>query len=194
MDSTVTRVSPPQGSVQVKWVTARGIIAFVVPIIGISVALASGSLVLLDWVHVLSGGTWTGIDIFMGFVLSYVLRYSSPMARAEVARRLTPITMFFIPSISSTAITAGYFLASRLGVFSLTSPLIDAAGVIIVVLLIQGLGIFLPNSIRVLLEFGKPSPDLNRVSRLMMLNFKLSGVQAILQIALIFVMASLAMA
>ncbi|HZW55330.1 MAG TPA: hypothetical protein VFF30_03495 [Nitrososphaerales archaeon] len=194
MDSTVTRVSPPQGPVQVKWVTARGIIAFVVPIIGISIALASGSLVLLDWVHVLSGGTWTGIDIFMGFVLSYVLRYSSPMARAEVARRLTPITMFFIPSISSTAITAGYFLASRLGVFSLTSPLIDAAGVIIVVLLIQGLGIFLPNSIRVLLEFGKPSPDLNRVSRLMMLNFKLSGVQAILQIALIFVMASLAMA
>jgi hypothetical protein len=129
----------------------------------------------------------------MGFVLSYVLRSSAPTVRAEVARRLTPITVFFIPSISSTAITAGYYLATRLGVFSFTSPLIQAAGVIIAILLIQGLGIFLPNNVRVLLELGKPNPDYNKISGLMMLNFKLSGVQGVLQIALIFVMASLAM-
>lgn len=177
----------------VKWVTPRGIVALVVPIAGLVIALITGNLILLDYVHVLTGGTWTGIDIFMGFVLSYVLRSSSVVARAEVARRLTPITVFFIPSISSVAITAGYYLANRLGVFSLHSNLIIAAGIIIIVLLIQGLGIFLPNNVRVLLELGKPSPDYNRISRLMMLNFKLSGVQGILQIALIFVMASLAM-
>lgn len=168
-------------------------IGLFVPIIGLVAALITGSLVALDYVHVLTGGTWTGIDLFMGFILSYVLRSSSVMVRAEVAKRLTPLTLFFIPSISSVAITAGYFLASRLGVFSLTSPLIIAAGVIIIVLLVQGLGIFLPNNVRVLLELGKQSPDFNRISRLMMLNFKLSGVQGILQICLIFVMASLAM-
>jgi len=185
--------APPATAFKVRWITARGMIGLFVPIIGLVAALITGSLVALDYVHVLTGGTWTGIDLFMGFILSYVLRSSSVMVRAEVAKRLTPLTLFFIPSISSVAITAGYFLASRLGVFSLTSPLIVAAGVIIIVLLVQGLGIFLPNNVRVLLELGKQSPDFNRISRLMMLNFKLSGVQGILQICLIFVMASLAM-
>ena len=168
-------------------------VGLIVPVAGLLIALASGSLLALDYVHVLTGGTWTGIDLFIGFALSYVLRSSSPLVRAEVARRLTPITLFLIPSISSVAITAGYFLASKLGVFNVHSPLLDAAGVIIIILLVQGLGIFLPNNVRVLLELGKVSPDLQKISRLMMLNFRLSGVQGILQIALIFVMASLAM-
>ncbi len=189
--------SPPASAARpeaVKWFTARGIAAFIVPIAGLAVALISGNIILLDYVHVLTGGTWTGIDLFMGFALSYVLRSSSTTVRAEVARKLTPFTMLFIPSISSVAITAGYFLASREGLFSLRSPLIIAAGIIIVVLLVQGLGIFLPNSIRVLLELNKQTPDFGKISRLMMLNFKLSGFQGILQIALIFVMANLALA
>lgn len=177
---------------KVKWVTWRGMVGLFVPIAGLLVALASGSLLALDYVHVLTGGTWTGIDLFIGFALSYVLRSSSPMVRAEVARRLTPITLFLIPSISSVAITAGYYLASNLGVFNIHSPLIEAAGVIIIILLVQGLGIFLPNNVRVLLELGKQSPDLQKISRLMMLNFRLSGVQGVFQIALIFVMANLA--
>ncbi|MGI0078581.1 MAG: hypothetical protein ACRECH_03060 [Nitrososphaerales archaeon] len=177
----------------VKWITPRGIAALVVPIAGLAAALLTSNLILLDYVHVLTGGTWTGIDLFMGFVLSYVLRSSSVVVRAEVAKRLTPVMLFLVPSISSVAITAGYFLANRLGVFSLSSPLIIAAGIIVVLLLVQGLGIFLPNNVRVLLQLGKQSPDYNKISRLMMLNFKLSGVQGILQIALIFVMASLAM-
>lgn len=180
-------------AMKVKWITWRGMVGLVLPIASLMIALASGSLLALDYVHVLSGGTWTGIDLFIGFALSYVLRSSSPMVRAEVARRLTPITLFLIPSISSTAITAGYLLASRLGIFNVYSPSIEAAGVIIIILLVQGLGIFLPNNVRVLLELGKQSPDIQKISRLMMLNFRLSGVQGVLQIALIFVMANLAM-
>jgi hypothetical protein len=178
----------------VKWITSRGVTAFIVPLIGLAAALISGNLMLLDYVHVMTGATWTGIDLFMGFAMSYVLRSSSTTVRAEVARKLTPFTMLFIPSISSVAITAGYLLAGREGLFSFHSPLIIAAGLIVVILLVQGLGIFLPNSVRVLLELGKQTPDFGKISRLMMLNFKLSGVQGILQIALIFVMANLAFA
>jgi len=186
----VTAVAKP---IEVKWISARGIVILLVPIAGLTAALVTGNLILLDYVHVLSGGTWTGIDLFMGFILSYVLRSSSVMVRAEVARKLTPLNLFLMPSISSVAITAGYFLANRLGVFSLQSHLIIAAGIIIILLLIQGLGIFLPNNVRVLLELGKTSPDFNKISRLMMLNFKLAGIQGILQITLIFVMANFAM-
>jgi len=195
MTSPSQSQAPPTSAakpIQVNWITARGIAALVVPIAGLVVALVSGNLILLDYVHVLTGGTWTGIDLFMGFLMSYVLRSSSVMVRAEIARKLTPLTLFFIPSLSSVAITAGYYLANRLGLFSLHSPLIIAAGIIIVVLLIQGLGIFLPNNVKVLLELGKQSPNFNKISRLMMLNFKLAGIQGILQITLIFVMANLA--
>lgn len=186
--------SHANGPVRVKWLTFRGIAALLVPVFGLVVALVSRSILLLDYVHVLTGGTWTGIDLFMGFALGYVLRSSSGLVRAEVARKLTPITVFLIPSISSVAITAGYVLASSEGLFNLHSPLIISAGIIVVLLLVQGLGIFLPNSVRVLLEIGKPSPDFGKVSRLMMRNFKLAGLQAIFQISLIFIMANLAMA
>ncbi len=182
----------PSSPTKERWITARGMAGLLVPIAGLAAALLTGNLLLLDYVHVLTGGTWTGIDLFMGFFLSYVLRSSSVMVRAEVAKKLTPLMLFFVPSISSVAITAGYFLANRLGVFSLSSPLIIAAGILVVLLLIQGLGIFLPNNVRVLLELNKQAPDYNKISKLMMLNFKLSGVQGVLQIAIIFVMASLA--
>ena len=72
--------------VEVKWVTPRGIAALVIPIAGLTAALVTGNLVLLDYVHVLTGGTWTGIDLFMGFILGYVLRSSSVVVRAEIAR------------------------------------------------------------------------------------------------------------
>lgn len=90
MDSTVARAAPApssQGPIQVKWMTTRGIMAFVVPIAGLLIALATRSLVLLDWVHVLSGGTWTGIDISMGFGLATVYdtlaRWQEPKSQGD---------------------------------------------------------------------------------------------------------------
>ena len=51
-----------------------------VPIVALIAALLSGSLLLLDYVHVLTGGTWTDIDLFMGLVMSRVMRGLSPKA------------------------------------------------------------------------------------------------------------------
>ena len=45
------------------------ILAVFVPIGALISANLSGSLALLNYVHVLIGGLWTGIDLFMGFVL-----------------------------------------------------------------------------------------------------------------------------
>jgi len=140
----------------------------------------------------MSGLLWTGIDVFMGFVLTFVLRSLDPKERADVARGLTPTMLFLMPSLASVAVTSGYFLSTKLGLFSLSSPLIVSSGIIIIILTIQGFGIFLPNNVRVLIELNKDKPNYRKISRLMMINFRLSGIQGILQLILIFVMAHLA--
>ena len=89
-------------------------------------------------------------------------------------------------------VTTGYYLASSYGVFIITSPAIMVAGVLIILLMIQGFGIFLPNEVRIFLELSKTAPDVGKMSRLAMMNFRLSGLQGVMQIALIFIMANIA--
>ena len=142
--------------------------------------------------HVISGDTSTGFDIFMGVVFSSVMRYVEPPAKVVFAKRLMPSLLFMMPSISATATTAVYFLATRLGIFNLSNPLIIASGIIVVILFVQGLGIFLPNELRAFFEIIKEKPDFRKVVRYTTLNMKLGGVQAIFRLALIFVMELLA--
>ena len=160
--------------VKVKWVTPRGIIALVVPIAGLIIALVSGNLLLLDYVHVLSGGTWTGIDLFMGFILSDVLRSSSVMVRAEIARKVNPSDTllhpfnFFgrdycrlLPRQQVGSIQSTLAFDNLCGDHNRNSPHPGARN-------------FPSKQCESIVEVGKQSPDFNRISRLMMLNFKLS--------------------
>lgn len=164
----------------------------IIPPFALIFALAVNSLVLLEYVHVITGATWTGFDLFMGLIMSMVFRTLDPRARVEVAKRLTPLNFFAVPSLATVAIVAGIYLAIRLGTFVLTSPWIIAAGIVVVVLTVQGFGIFLPNSVRIFIEVSKPKPDQGRIIRLNMLNVKLAGVQAAFQVAIIFIMAHIA--
>jgi hypothetical protein len=162
-----------------------------VPIVALIAAILSGSLLLLDYVHVINGATWTGIDLFMGLVMSRVLKGLPPLSRAQVIKKLVPIMLFLMPALSSVAITAGIYLAGKLGLNFFSTPVI-AAGIIVIILTIQGFGFLLPTELRIFLELRKPSPDINKVVKLGMWNIYVSGSQSILQIALIFVMAYLA--
>ena len=67
-----------------------------------------------------------------------------------------------------------------------------AAIIIVAVLTVQGFGIIMPTEIRIFLELLKDNPDRERIVKLGMRNIKISGSQAIFQIAIIFVMANLA--
>lgn len=173
-------------------VTKRGLAMLVVPVAALIIAIFTHNVLILDYVHVLTGGAWTGIDIFMGFVFSYVMKGNTREVRAAVARRLTPLTMFFLPALATTAITSGIYLAQSEGIFSLHSPLIIASGIIVLILVVQGFGIFLPAEIRVFVELGKERPDTSLISRLMMRVLKLGGVQGIFQMLIILVMALIA--
>ncbi len=164
----------------------------IVPPVALIYALSVKSLVFLEYVHVITGATWTGFDLFMGLIMSMVFRTLEPRARVEVAKRLTPLNFFAVPSLATVAIVAGIYLAIRLGAFVLTSPWIIGAGIAVLVLTVQGFGIFLPNSVRIFIEVSKPVPDQERIIRLNMLNIRLAGVQAAFQVAIIFIMAHIA--
>jgi hypothetical protein len=166
-------------------------IAIIPPIVLVA-AIALKSFYILDYVHVISGGTWTGFDIYMGVVLSRILRMLDVPARVEIAKRLTPITFFILPSLSATAITAGIYLAQAEGKFDLNSPWIIAAGVAVLVLTGQGFGVFLPNGLRIFLELAKTNPDISKIAKLNMRNIRLAGSQAVFQIIIILIMAHLA--
>ena len=165
----------------------------IIPSVLLIVVLWLRNLTILDYAHVLLGGTWTGIDLFLGLILSRVLVKMSVGARVEFIRRLVPMMLFFMPTIASLAITAGVYLATYEGIFKLSYPVIVAAGIIVLVLVVQGFGIFLPNELRIFLELRKGSPDTKKISRLAMINFRLAGVQAVFQLAIIFIMANIAM-
>ncbi|MDH2901008.1 MAG: hypothetical protein PXY39_08550, partial [archaeon] len=154
----------------------------VIPPIVLVAALSIKSLYLLDYVHVICGGTWTGFDIFMGIVMTRIMRLLDVPSRVEIAKRLTPTTFFILPSLAATAITAGIYLAQSEGKFDLSSPWIIAAGVVVLILTAQGFGVFMPNGVRIFMELAKSSPDTSKIARLNMRNIRLAGSQAIFQV------------
>ena len=168
------------------------IVTLAVPIIALVAALLYGDTLLLDYVHVMTGATWTGVDLFMGLVMTRVLGGLEPPARVQVIKRMVPILLFFMPSLAFVTITAGIYLAQWEGLLVLQSPLILASFAIIGVLGIQGFGIIMPNEVRVYFELRKEKPDTEKIVRLGLRNLKLAGSQVIFQIAIIFVMANLA--
>ena len=179
---------PPYTRRLLAWSFAIGIL----PPIVLIAALAAHSFYLLQFTHVITGGTWTGFDLFMGLVMARLMPALELPTRVEVAKRLTPTTFFILPSLAAVAITSGIYLAQWLGKFDLGSPRILAAGVVVAILTFQGFVIFMPNGVRIFIELAKRQPDPSRIARLNMQNIRLAGVQAVLQVALILIMANLA--
>jgi hypothetical protein len=169
------------------------LVTLLVPIVALVFVLAVGNLLAFNYLHVLTGGTWTGIDLFMGIVMGRILKGLEPQARTQVIKKLVPLMLFLMPALATAAITSGITLAAKLGMLTLASPMIIAAVTIVIILSVQGFGIIMPTEIRIFLELRKKEPDRNKIIKLGMRNVKLAGSQGVFQVALIFVMANLAL-
>ena len=66
-----------------------------------TVAIVSHDHWFLNFVHVICGVLWTGIDLFMGFVIGPILRKVGLSVRREIIVRLVPRTLFLMPTLSS---------------------------------------------------------------------------------------------
>lgn len=167
----------------------------IIPIVAVVVAIISANLLLLNYIHVFTAILWTGTDIFMAFLLGPVLRNVSLATRKEVISWLMPKMVFFMPTVAAVTTTAGYFLASRMGLITLDPPVvywISAVLVIVSIMFIQGLGILLPTNLRICFEMRKNKPDMSRIQRLMRMYVKVVAVQAAMQFVIIFIMAEFA--
>jgi hypothetical protein len=163
-----------------------------VPIGALIIAILTANFLLLNYVHVFTSMLWTGTDIFMAFLLGPILRGVSLSTRKEVISWLMPRMVFYMPTVASVTTTAGYFLASKMGLITLQTPVlywICAVLIIVVAMLIQGLGILLPTNLRVYYELRKSEPDMARIQRLMRRYVRVVASQAILQFIIIFIMA-----
>jgi hypothetical protein len=168
------------------------VFAAAVALVGMAAAIRWGSDWLLDFVHVFAGGLWTGIDLFMGFVVGPILRRLPLEARRPVISALVPRTLFLMPTLSIVTSTAGWFLAERMGFLAVDYPQfawVIAALAIVTVLTIQGLGYLLPVNLRIYFEMQKPNPDNEKIRRWMHGYVRVVGVQGVMQVAIIVVMA-----
>jgi uncharacterized membrane protein len=190
MTTTPSLTMPEPGLIRwhyLIWVAA----AFAV----LAAAILSGSLFFLNFVHVMCGVMWTGIDVFFGFVLGPSLRQVELPARRAVSMKLLPRMMFLMPTLSIITGTAGYFLAKNMGFLQVSYPdklWVDAALIIIAILTVQGLGLLLPINLLTVLELRKERPDLDKLARRMKIYVRQTALQGALQIAIIVVMARFA--
>ena len=154
-------------------------------------AIVIGNLWLLNFIHVFSSLLWTGVDLFMGFVLGPILRRVELPVRREIVRRLTPRTLFLMPAVSIISGTTGWFLAVMLGYTALDWPAygwVAAALTLVVLMTIQGLGFLTPVNVMVCLELQKGAPDMKWIGTWMQRYFYAVALQGMMQVAIIVVM------
>jgi len=176
-------------------ISIRANIWIVIPISALIAAILTANFFLLNYIHIFSSILWTGTDIFMAFLLGPVLRNVSLSARKEIISWLMPKMVFFMPTVSAVTTTAGYFLASKMGLITLNAPTvywISAVLIIVTTMMVTGLGILLPTNLRVYFELRKSQSDMSKIQKLMKRYVKVVAIQAALQFTIIFIMAEFA--
>jgi hypothetical protein len=173
------------------WYLVAAAAAFAV----MTAAILGPSLWFLNFVHVMTGALWTGIDLFMGFVIGPIMRSVSFETRRVIIAGLIPRTLILMPTLSIITSTAGWFLAVRMGYLDLNYPefwWVIAALAIVTVLTVQGLGYLLPTNLRLFFEVQKVQPDAQKIARWMKTYVRVVAVQGTMQVAIIVVMARFA--
>jgi hypothetical protein len=168
------------------------VIAAIAAFAAMFAAIAIDDIWFLNFVHVMAGVLWTGIDLFLGFVLGPIMRRLPFETRRSIISALIPRTMILMPTLAIITGTAGWFLARRMGYLDLGYPefyWVAAALVIITILTVQGLGILTPTNILVFLEMQKPKPDGEKIGRWMKTYVRIVAFQGVMQVAIIVVMA-----
>ena len=171
------------------------IVVAIAALAAMTVAILGSSLWFLNFVHVMAGALWTGIDLFMGFVIGPVLRRVSLDTRRAMIAGIIPRTLILMPTLSAITSTAGWFLAVRMRFLDLAYPQfwwVIGALAIVSVLTVQGLGYLLPMNLKLYFEIQKPAPDPAKLQRWMRTYVRVVGVQGTMQVAIIVVMARFA--
>lgn len=159
------------------------------------VAIAGNWLWALDFFHIVGGGLWTGVDLFVGLVIGPILGRLSIPARVEFAARFMPKMLLIMPTLVTMTLASGFQLARHLGVLNVGYPRhwwLTASFIVVGVMTVIALGFLEPANLAVLFELRKPQPDGVLVGKLMRRFAYTAGITGILQVATLVIMTRIA--
>jgi hypothetical protein len=159
------------------------------------VSIAGNWTWALDFLHVVGGGLWTGVDLFMGFVIGPIMRRLSIPARIELTSRLMPKMLLIMPTVVTMTLAAGFQLARINGMLDTSYSLhawVVVSMVVVAVMAVTALGLLQPANIAVLFELRKPQPDPAIIGALMRRFVYAAAVIGVMQVATLIIMTRLA--
>jgi len=159
------------------------------------VAIAGNWLWALDFFHVVGGGLWTGIDLFVGLVIGPILGRLSLGARVEFASRFMPKMLLIMPTLVVVTLASGWQLARNLGVLDVAYPRhwwLVASFIVVGAMTVIALGFLEPANLAVLFELRKDSPDGALIGKLMRRFTYTAGITGVMQVATLVIMTRIA--
>jgi hypothetical protein len=176
-------------------VPLRGLPIVAIAVVFVVVAIAGDWKWALMFSHVVGGGLWTGIDLFVGFIVGPILGRLSIPARAEFSARFMPKMVIIMPTVVMMTLASGFQIARKLGNLAVDSPnhpWLIFSFCVVGVMAVVALGILEPANIAVLYEMNKPVPNGERIGRLMKRFIYTSGITGLMQIATLVIMTRVA--
>ena len=188
-----TDIAPPQ--IKLEIVPRKSLPVVAVVMVGLVVAIATNSLWAIGFYHVVGGGMWTAIDLFLGFILGPILGTMSIPSRVELTKRLMPKMVILMPTLVIMTLAGGFQLARHQG-FILSSDKhhawVVASMIIVGALAIVAIGVLEPANIAVLSELRKPNPNGERIGKLMKRFLYTAGITGVLQAGILVIMTRIA--
>lgn len=185
--------APPQNKLEI--VPRKSLPVVAVVMVGLIIAIATNSLWAIGFYHVVGGGMWTAIDLFLGFILGPILGTMSIPSRVELTKRLMPKMVILMPTLVIMTLAGGFQLARHQG-FILSSDKhhgwVVASMIIVGALAIVAIGILEPANIAVLFELRKPNPNGERIGKLMKRFLYTAGITGVLQAGILVIMTRIA--
>jgi len=188
-----TEMAPPQ--TEFKIVPTKALPAVAVVLILLVIAVATNRLWALDFFHVVGGGLWTAIDLFLGFVIGPIVGGMSIPARMEFSKKFMPKMLLLMPTLVLMTLAGGWQLARHEG-FILSSDKhhawVVASMIVVGLMAIIALGYLEPANLGVLFELKKERPNGEVIGKLMKRFLYTAGITGAMQVATLIIMTRIA--
>ena len=194
-EATIPATGAPALRRPVVVVPVLGLPIVALVLVGVIVAIARDARWGLMFCHVVGGGLWTAIDLFVGFVVGPIIGRMSIPARIEFSTRFMPKMLLIMPTVVTMTLAAGFQLARLSGFLDTSNPRhtwVVVSFCVVGVMAVIALGLLEPANIAVLFELRKPEPNVARIGKLMRVFIYTAGITGLMQIATIVIMTFLA--
>ena len=184
--------APSKPKIQI--VPVRGLPIVAVVLGGLVAAIATNKLWPLTFYHVVGGGLWTALDLFLGLVIGPILAKMSVQARMEFSARFMPKMLLIMPTLVTMTLASGWQLARLVGNLEVGYPKhwwLTASFIVVGVMAVIAIGILEPANLAVLFEMRKPQPNGELIGKLMRRFIYTAGITGVLQVATLIIMTRL---